>query len=73
MRYFNFSCIYFSDNHSNETLGFDKIRVEREILWETVTPQFEKHCSGWNIWIQSPFTNIKSIINEDGEYMTNRQ
>lgn len=54
-------------------IDFDTVIVEKEILGKTVTPQFERHSSGWNIWIQSPFSRKKLVVRQDGQYTNEGQ
>ncbi|MBT8302788.1 MAG: carbohydrate-binding family 9-like protein [Maribacter sp.] len=53
---------------------FDKVSAQmkantQKVLGETITLEFEKHVSGWNIMTTSPFTGKTLIIREDGKFL----
>lgn len=43
----------------------DFVQVEGEKL----QPKLEVHKTGWNIWVESPFTGDKLLIKEDGDFI----
>lgn len=45
-----------------------KILKNKEVLGKEIIPQFERHGTGWNIWIQSPFSNKRLVVREDGKF-----
>lgn len=44
-------------------------KEEVSIKGERIQPELELHKSGWNIWINSPFTGNLLLIKEDGEFV----
>ncbi len=43
----------------------------RNIFGKTILPKFEEHQSGYNIWVDSPFSQKRILIKEDGELTVN--
>ncbi|TVZ10515.1 carbohydrate binding protein with CBM9 domain [Cellulophaga sp. RHA_52] len=44
---------------------------DKSILGTLVSPKLEKHKTGFNIWVKSPFTNKILVIKEDGKFNSN--
>ncbi len=41
-----------------------------EVSGKTITPIFEKHKTGWNIYVESPFTSKILSVREDGKFIS---
>nr|WKN38280.1 carbohydrate-binding family 9-like protein [Tunicatimonas sp. TK19036] len=41
-----------------------------QIDGQTIPVRFEKHLSGWNLWVISPETGHRLLLKEDGEFVT---
>lgn len=44
------------------------VEMPKKIMGKTLKPSLEKHRSGYNIWVKSPFTGNILVIKEDGEF-----
>lgn len=44
------------------------VEQESEILSRAIFPRLSKYDYGWTIWVNSPFTNQKLSIKEDGKF-----
>ncbi|WP_245940254.1 carbohydrate-binding family 9-like protein [Seonamhaeicola aphaedonensis] len=53
----------------NKIIDIEKVGRQKEILNKTITPQFDSHKTGYNIWVESPFTKKTIIINQHGKIM----
>ncbi|MCM4169548.1 hypothetical protein KCTC52924_00329 [Arenibacter antarcticus] len=47
-----------------------RIVQPKEILGSVLMPRMEKHKSGWNIWVKSPFTGKILLVKEDGQFQS---
>ncbi len=47
-----------------------KIGKPKEILGAVIRPTIEKHQSGYNIWVKSPFSGNVLLIKEDGQFIS---
>ena len=50
-------------DHKDESLIQSK-----KVLGKLIEPRLEKHTTGFNIWVKSPFTNKILVIKEDGKF-----
>lgn len=60
---------YFSKNNSWAT-QLSQLAAELTIDGTGIRPEIEIHTSGWNMFLQSPFTGDLLLIKEDGEFVT---
>lgn len=47
-----------------------RIAKPKKILGYVLRPTMEKHLSGYNIWVKSPFTNKILMVKEDGQFLS---
>lgn len=45
-----------------------RIGRSKDILGHSIKPAMERHVSGWNIWVKSPFTGKIILVKEDGQF-----
>lgn len=60
---------YFNTNNTWDP-EFSKLSEGIKIKGVDIHPQMEMHTSGWNIFLESPFTGDLLLIKEDGEFVT---
>ncbi|TWO34700.1 carbohydrate-binding family 9-like protein [Seonamhaeicola sediminis] len=51
----------------HKTIAIEDVSQPKQILTKTITPHYDNHKTGHNIWIDSPFTGDKIIINQNGQ------
>ncbi|NJX14395.1 carbohydrate-binding family 9-like protein [Tamlana crocina] len=63
---------YLSELHNalkHKTITIEDVSQSRQILNKTITPHYDNHKTGYNIWVESPFSNTTIIINQHGKIM----
>lgn len=63
--------VFEKENKSLEGPPFKEMLTPKEFFGQNVSPEYEKHKSGWNIWVESPFSGKKLVIREDGKFEEN--
>ncbi|HUH47539.1 MAG TPA: carbohydrate-binding family 9-like protein [Arenibacter sp.] len=58
----------YRDMLHNKKGAEKRIGQPKAILDKTIRPKLDRHRSGWNIWVESPFTGNTLLIKEDGEF-----
>ncbi|NMH87136.1 carbohydrate-binding family 9-like protein [Flavivirga algicola] len=53
----------------NKNTDMNLIEAPTTIVNKIITPKFQTHESGYNIWVKSPFSGQKILITEDGKIM----
>lgn len=53
----------------DEHLDLQGIFKEKQFFGHPIEPIFERHTSGWNIWIKSPFSGQKLLLRDDGKFI----
>ncbi|APY11540.1 carbohydrate-binding family 9-like protein [Seonamhaeicola sp. S2-3] len=51
----------------SKSIEVKNINNPKQILNKTITPKYEVHKTGYNIWVESPFSNKTIIINQHGK------
>lgn len=51
----------------DKTMTSKDVAQPKLVLQHTLIPKYQTHETGYNIWIDSPFSNNKIIINQDGQ------
>lgn len=63
--------VFEKEDKSLEVLSLKEILAPKEFFGQNVSPEYEEHKSGWNIWVKSPFSGKKLVIKEDGKLEEN--
>lgn len=50
-----------------KTISYKDINATKTVLNHSLKPTYQSHETGYNIWIDSPFSGDKIIINENGK------
>lgn len=52
-----------------KTISSENIIIPKSVLDHSIKPIYQPHETGYNIWIESPFSGDKIIINQDGQIL----
>jgi hypothetical protein len=52
-----------------KTIISENIIIPKLVLGHSIKPIYQPHETGYNIWIESPFSGDKIIINQDGQIL----
>ncbi|WBL22859.1 carbohydrate-binding family 9-like protein [Zunongwangia sp. HRR-M8] len=60
----------YYEKHQKWATSIDQLQKQpTSVLHKTITPKIEVHASGYNMIVESPFSAIKYLIKEDGEFL----
>lgn len=62
--------IWAAEKENRPEPGISKLQEVFKFRGKSISPVFEEHDSGWNIWVKSPFSGNKLVVKEDGRFMS---